>query len=79
VQAGEEIARASSDRAGCVNWPYYKYQVARIYIQSGQFDRAIDLLEPVLSIPGDLTPAWLRIDPIFAPLRGNPRFDRISK
>ena len=36
------------------------------------------------SLPGSLAGnrmlnAWLRIDPIFAPLRGNPRFERMIK
>jgi hypothetical protein len=62
-----------------VSGPYYKYQVARIYIMAGQYDRALDLIEPLLAGPGDLTPGWLRIDPIFAPLRGNPRFDRLTR
>jgi tetratricopeptide (TPR) repeat protein len=79
VQAGEKSLALRATALDAVNGPYYKYQVARILIQSGQYDRAIELLEQILSVPGDLTPAWLRIDPIFAPLRGNPRFDRISK
>jgi serine/threonine-protein kinase len=79
VQFGERSLALRGTTLDAVNGPYYKYQVARIFIQAGQFDRAIELLEQVLSVPGDLTPAWLRIDPIFAPLRGNPRFDRISK
>jgi hypothetical protein len=24
-----------------------------------------------------VTPAWLRVDPHFAPLRGHPRFERL--
>jgi hypothetical protein len=27
----------------------------------------------------DLTPGWLRIDPIFTPLKGNPRFERLVR
>ena len=53
--------------------------MARIYIQAGQYDRALDLIEPLVSQPGDLTPGWLRIDPVFTPLRGNPRFERLIK
>jgi serine/threonine protein kinase/tetratricopeptide (TPR) repeat protein len=62
------------------NGPYYKLQVARILLQAGENDRAISLLEPLLTTPGaDVTPAWLRLDPNFAPLRNNPRFQRIVR
>jgi hypothetical protein len=55
-----------------------KFQVARILIQSGEPDKALDLIVPLLSTNGsDLTPAYMRIDPSFAPLKGNPRFEKL--
>ena len=79
LKAGERSLALRETALDAVNGPYFKYQVARICIQAGQYDRALDLIEPLLSKPGDLTPGWLRIDPIFTPLRGNPRFERLIK
>ncbi|HEU5042314.1 MAG TPA: tetratricopeptide repeat protein, partial [Gemmatimonadales bacterium] len=56
---------------------YVQHQLARIYLLVGEPERALDQLEPLLTIPYYLSPGWLRIDPTFAPLRGNPRFERL--
>ncbi len=56
---------------------YYQHQLARIYLLVAEPEKALDQLEPLLKIPYYLSPGWLRIDPTFAPLKGNPRFERL--
>jgi serine/threonine-protein kinase len=51
--------------------------LARIYTMVGEHNSAVDRLQSLLSTPGHLTPAWLRIDPTWDPLRGHPRFERL--
>ena len=60
-----------------LNGPYYEHQLARIYTLVGEPEKAIDRLEPLLKIPYLLTPALLKIDPNFDPLRGNSRFQKL--
>ena len=49
----------------------------RTYLLVGEPEKALDRLEPLLKIPYYLSPGWLRIDPTFAPLMGNPRFEKL--
>jgi serine/threonine-protein kinase len=57
--------------------PYNQLQLVRVYILTGEHDKAVTALEPLLQIPFYITPGWLRVDPTFAPLKGNPRFERL--
>jgi non-specific serine/threonine protein kinase len=57
---------------------YIQHQLVRIHILCGNHEKAIDLLEPLLKVPYYLTPGWLRVDPNFDPLRGNPRFEKLA-
>jgi TolB-like protein len=61
------------------NGPYYQLLAARTYLQLGDHARALDLLEPLLNVPFFVSAGWLRLDPDFMALRGNPRFERMIR
>ena len=52
--------------------------MVRIYLLTGQLEHALDLLEPLFPVY-TLSAERLRIDPVYAPLRGNPRFERLAR
>jgi tetratricopeptide (TPR) repeat protein len=57
--------------------PYCQHLLVRIYLLTGQPEKALDLLESLLKVPYDLSPGWLRIDPTFDPVRKHPRFQKL--
>ena len=51
--------------------------LAEIYMAVGEANAAIDQLQGMIAVPSYASPAGIKADPTWAPLRGNPRFERL--
>ena len=52
-------------------------ELAKIYSRVGEADKALNLIDELLSIPCELSVGLLRLDPVWDPLRDHPRFQAL--
>ena len=51
--------------------------LAQVYTWSGDRDRAIELVQKLVTMPSYINYARLKLHPLWSPLRGDPRFEKI--
>ncbi|HJW38585.1 MAG TPA: FlgO family outer membrane protein [Candidatus Udaeobacter sp.] len=51
--------------------------LAQVYTWSGERDRAIELVQKLVTMPSYINYARLKLHPLWSPLRGDPRFEKI--
>jgi TolB-like protein/Tfp pilus assembly protein PilF/class 3 adenylate cyclase len=73
-QARQAIADYSSD---ALSKPFAEAALAQVQAQTGDIDSAIAALPHLLEVPNGITVGNLRIDPLWDPLRKDPRFQKL--
>jgi serine/threonine-protein kinase len=81
ADALREAERAIQDVEGSTfdNKHYVNLQAIRVHLTLGNADRGMDLLEEAVESRGPyVTRGYLKTDPVFRSLDGNPRFERLK-
>ena len=51
--------------------------LARVHMMVGNRDKAIELMKEPVTVPNNVSKAWLRVDPTWDPLRQYPAFQQL--
>jgi TolB-like protein/tRNA A-37 threonylcarbamoyl transferase component Bud32/TolA-binding protein len=77
IRIGEEAVRVIPISKDAVVGTSLIGNLAEIYVKCGRHEAAIDQIETWLSVPSGISVDLLRLDPIWDPIRSNPRFKRL--
>jgi tetratricopeptide (TPR) repeat protein len=74
IREGEEGVRLMSPEVEAWRGTYRVSDLAQIYAMTGRTDEAIEQLDYLMSIPSEVSPATLRLNPAWDSLREDARF-----
>ncbi len=77
IRAGERAVELLPISKDAYLGTSYVHRLAEIYTIVGEYEAAIDQLEILFSAPSLISAHTLHLDPIWDPLRDNPRFQRL--
>jgi tetratricopeptide (TPR) repeat protein len=80
INEGKKAVELLPESKDAVDGPQATAVLAQIYAWVGEHDEAFRLLDHLLTVPGEsLTVPMLKLDPVWDPLRGDPRFQKLCK
>ncbi|HEU4747511.1 MAG TPA: BTAD domain-containing putative transcriptional regulator [Gemmatimonadaceae bacterium] len=79
IEQAKLVLASDPPAADAISGPIALQNVALAYVLVGEKDAALDIIERLLSIPARFSAELLRLDPLWDPLRGHPRFERLRR
>jgi serine/threonine protein kinase/TolB-like protein len=76
-RAAEEATRILNEKTDALDGPEWIVNVAMAHSLAGNVDQAIAALDKAMRIPSRLSPKWVELDPVWSPLRNDPRFTKL--
>jgi tetratricopeptide (TPR) repeat protein len=77
IREGERAVELMPVSKSAIEGPLLIKNLAVIYAWTGEKDRAIARLAEIAKLPNDISYGHLRLNPLWDPLRGDPRFEAI--
>src|SRR5216110_662822 len=77
INEGKRAVELLPESQDAFDGPQGTASLAQIYAWTGEFDEAFRLLEHLLDIPNGLTVPMLKLEPMWDPLRKDPRFQAL--
>ncbi len=77
IAEGKRAVELLPESQDAFDGPKMTVALAQIYAWTGESDEALQLLDRSLSTPNGITVSFLKLDPIWEPLRSDPRFQAL--
>ena len=77
IAEGKRAVELLPESQDALDGPKMTVALAQIYAWTGESDQALQLLDRSLATPNGITVHFLRLDPIWEPLRNDPRFQAL--
>ncbi len=77
IAEGKRAVDLLPESQDALSGPKATLELAKIYTWTSETDQALQLLEHSLSTPSGITVPLLKLDPVWDPLRGHPRFQAL--
>jgi TolB-like protein/Flp pilus assembly protein TadD len=77
IREGERAVELIPTSKSAIEGPLLIKNLAIIYAWTGHKDRAVERLAEIAKLPNDIAYGHLRLNPLWDPLRGDPRFEAI--